>query len=788
MRVVKFVANSLRLVSDDRHGITILAFLGFWLRIHRLGDKSVWWDEGWSVWVARQNFMGILQKTGTDVHPPLYFALLHAWRWFSGDSEFGLRLLAAVLGTLTIPAIYLLGRTVGGKKTGLLAAVFITFSRFNIAWSQEIRMYALASLLAVLGVWAAIQVWERGRWQDYVAYILCMTAGLYTLYLFFPIPVAVNVAWLWIAWQTRTQKRTWWPWLAAQGTVLVLLALWLSYALRGFLTTSSATPISVWEFLKTYWTVLVVGIPLNVDAYVPVTLPALLVFGIGLAVLIHAARHSRRHARHITLLLTGLLTPVAIVYYIAIPKAGAYAPPFAPRYLVIFSGYYAILLAWGMVELGNGRFRSKPLHFLTPLLTLVILYAAYVGLRDYHAGRVRLDDYASLARTLTIYEQPQDAVLLFTDTDWPVWAYHHPGDWQGVPHAWQITPEQANDYLTPIWETHDGLWLVVTPYAGISDPQNNLINWLAERAAAVSTQSYGDKALRFYARTPQRAANMDQMSTAVHPQFAETAVLTLGTSLLGYDQAVHDYRSGDIAYLGLYWQTDGHTSGAELGIVNQDHTFDAEVPLTMPTTTNNSEPTRQTATIHIPPEAPSGRYRFYLLDDSSHRVEFGSLQIQQRYGDVLQPNDVTIANRLDATFGDQVRLLGYNIETEQPQPGGTVYLTLYWQAQAPILQQYKVFTHLLGDVFNAETENFLWGQQDNEPVNGSRPTTSWRTGEVIIDAYAIPIAAHAPDGSYRIEIGLYEPASGARLPLLGEDGKTAVSDHLILTTITIKQK
>jgi hypothetical protein len=119
------------------------------------------------------------------------------------------------------------------------------------------------------------------------------------------------------------------------------------------------------------------------------------------------------------------------------------------------------------------------------------------------------------------------------------------------------------------------------------------------------------------------------------------------------------------------------------------------------------------------------------------------------------------------------------VETESPQPGGIVYLTLYWQAQEPVAQKYKVFTHLLGEVYNINSDNFLWGQQDNEPVNNTRPTTTWRSGEVIVDSYAIPIDAQAPAGSYQIEIGLYDPATGVRL-LLQADG-----DHLVLTSVKV---
>ena len=140
-----------------------LLLLAFGLRAHRIGDQRVWWDEGWSVWAARFPVAGILRETGNDVHPPLYFTLLHVWRAGSGDSEAGLRLLSAFLGLLTVAATYALGRSMArgllppgaARAVGLLAALLLAVSRFAIAWSQEIRMYALATLLGVLAVWAA---------------------------------------------------------------------------------------------------------------------------------------------------------------------------------------------------------------------------------------------------------------------------------------------------------------------------------------------------------------------------------------------------------------------------------------------------------------------------------------------------------------------------------------------------------------------------------------------------------------------------------------------------------
>jgi len=119
------------------------------------------------------------------------------------------------------------------------------------------------------------------------------------------------------------------------------------------------------------------------------------------------------------------------------------------------------------------------------------------------------------------------------------------------------------------------------------------------------------------------------------------------------------------------------------------------------------------------------------------------------------------------------------------QSGGTVHLTLYWQAREPVTRRYKVFTHVLGSVYNAERDGFLWGQQDNEPATGARPTSTWRAGEVIVDAYTIPLDGHAPAGQYTVEVGLYDPATLERLPVLDAHGQ-AVADHIVLDPITVE--
>ena len=748
--------------------------LGFGLRIFRLADKSVWWDEGLAAWAARQSLADIARWTAADVHPPLYFWLLQSWRLFSGDSEFGLRLLSAMIGLLTIPATYLLGKRINGRFTGLLAALFMTISRFDIGWSQEMRMYALAALLGSLAMWAAVGVWQYGRLRDWLLYIFFMVAGLYNLYLSVMVLVAANLVWLLLVWP-RAQRRwqSFWQWVLGQTAVLLLFLPWLAYALGRIPTWSQANPVEPWSFLKIYWTVLTVGIPLDVDKYAALTVPALLLFLLGVGLIGWRARRHVAAQQKLALLVIGLLLPALVVYIVSLPKASFfYSPPLAPRYLIIFLAGFAVLFAWGLAELGNGRFLTRRRWPLTLVGAGFAVYVALLGLRSYHPNRVLADDFPSLTATIAAYQQPEDAVVLYNDTDWPIFAYHYADFWHGIPGAWQMTAQQADDFLTPIWQAHAGIWLVKTQYATIGDPEQLIVGWLAEHAAAQIAYPYGDKELLFFARTSERAGDLTALVQFSPQVEVETAV----PHLVGYEVETQDFHSGETIHLFLYWRGNGRDETIEAGVIPANG--GEPVPLASTTMPQSSGLSRQQIDLLVAADLTSGPYQLYVAAAGS-AAQFGHIAVRQKQANFITVADVDIQNRVEAQFDEGIDLLGYDLGTTSYRPGEAVPLTLYWQGEGQIDQRYKVFTHVLGEVYNINSNNFLWGQQDNEPGNGRRPTTTWRTSEVIVDAYAIPLDPQAPPGIYQIEVGLYDPISGQRLLL--SDG----TDFRILTTIRV---
>jgi hypothetical protein len=129
-------------------------------------------------------------------------------------------------------------------------------------------------------------------------------------------------------------------------------------------------------------------------------------------------------------------------------------------------------------------------------------------------------------------------------------------------------------------------------------------------------------------------------------------------------------------------------------------------------------------------------------------------------------------------FADKILLRSFSIDTPSVGPGGIFRTSAEWQALASLDVDYTVFVHLIGP------DGVVHGQIDTWPVQGTRPTTSWRPGERLADTYEIRVPEDAPPGDYQVEVGWYLLATLERLPVLGEGG-TPVDDKYLQEGLTI---
>ncbi len=144
--------------------VIIITLIGYGLRVFTIGNKGLWLEETFSVWVANHSVVDMLHLIAKiDQHPPLYYLLLHYWIALRGATPASVHLLSALFGTATIPVIYLIGKRMSGVVVGLAAAMILAFSPFNIRYAQEARMYTLLTFNAAVAIYALVRLLTDSR-------------------------------------------------------------------------------------------------------------------------------------------------------------------------------------------------------------------------------------------------------------------------------------------------------------------------------------------------------------------------------------------------------------------------------------------------------------------------------------------------------------------------------------------------------------------------------------------------------------------------------------------------
>ncbi|WP_160105474.1 glycosyltransferase family 39 protein [Pseudomonas izuensis] len=163
-------------------GLIVLAVAAL-TRFYDLTAAAIWGDEGSSLLMSRYDLTGIWVHAAHDVHPPLYFMLLHGWiEWF-GDGIFSIRSLSALPGIAAVMLGMWLVRLMAGTRAALLAGLMLALLPTAVRYSQEVRMYSWLGVW-LLGATIALVYWVKQprHTQALVMYALLMTAGFYTHY------------------------------------------------------------------------------------------------------------------------------------------------------------------------------------------------------------------------------------------------------------------------------------------------------------------------------------------------------------------------------------------------------------------------------------------------------------------------------------------------------------------------------------------------------------------------------------------------------------------------------
>lgn len=176
-------------------------------------------------------------------------------------------------------------------------------------------------------------------------------------------------------------------------------------------------------------------------------------------------------------------------------------------------------------------------------------------------------------------------------------------------------------------------------------------------------------------------------------------------------------------------------------------------------------------------DTPAGHHGLFLqLDDapSPQMFSLGPLTV----GEDACPSDLPESTKVvDALFGHQMRLLGYEIQRAAPDQ---LEVLLYWRDEQRMGTDYKVFVH----VFAPDT-GVPVAQDDAMPHRGGFPTRFWAPGDVIVDRIPIDLGG-APTGAYGLAVGVYDPLTQERLPLLIDGQQQPEDSRLVLPGDTVE--
>jgi hypothetical protein len=126
----------------------------------------------------------------TDNHPPGYYLLMLPWSQLAGSSLAALRLPSALLGAFTVFLLLIAAWRHEGRAVAAFAATWLAFHGSHVMWSRSARMWTLCAAMALISVWALLELRRGYRFFWAAVYLASLVVGLWSEYTFWPVLAA----------------------------------------------------------------------------------------------------------------------------------------------------------------------------------------------------------------------------------------------------------------------------------------------------------------------------------------------------------------------------------------------------------------------------------------------------------------------------------------------------------------------------------------------------------------------------------------------------------------------
>lgn len=433
--------------------IWLILLLALILRLINI-DQSLWLDEATQAILSSKSLEYIWFQRGGDFHPPLSYLLTHFWL-MGGTSEIWLRLLPLMFGVGTVLGVYKIGEKLINKKFGLLSALIFSIAPFHIYYSQELRMYSMATFFATWSMYFLLT--RQSAW-----YVVNSLSLLFTHYLGFFIIIA---QFLYIA---LTQKSNIKWFLKNLCVTLVFWGLWLPQFL-----VQLRSGVNIDQYLPGWRELLslslIKSIPLtfikfsigrigfeNQIIYGVVAIITALIIG---TVLVWGVKKAKNESR---MLIFWLLVPIILALVISIR-----VPLFQPfRLLVVLPAFY-ILIALGIWYLGKWKNVGLGLIITISLSSLIVFNLNSKFWREDWRGAI-----SAINQKIN-----DESAMVFA---WPI--PFPPYDWYGGKKGLGMVskfPGEEENIKNNIEKIKDKKDIYLFEYLqALSDPNKNIQKWL----------------------------------------------------------------------------------------------------------------------------------------------------------------------------------------------------------------------------------------------------------------------------------------------------------------------
>jgi uncharacterized membrane protein len=395
---------------DTKANTALLALAGITaagLALRLAIPRGIWLDEAISIHQAHLSIHDLFENLQYgDRHPPLHHLALWLTVKAIGDGELAVRIPSIIAGTLAIPALYLLGRELYDRRTGLVAAAFGAASPMLIWYSQEARMYAFVELFGLLALWTQLRVIRNPSMGNWAAYILATAALLWSHYFGLLLIGVQQLIWIGVLIHRR---RTGEPMRAITLGFLYSLAVLamqlvplLVFAHKQFDSTGAAlgSPSGTYDALSFY--AVISNMAWALWGYHPDTTTQLLAAGWPLFLLLSLLLLGRGGSRQTIILAVAAITPIVILIVVALYDREL----FEVRYFLVAVPLLFLLIA----RLVTGWIRDPRARWA---VTGAILFTLLLGLLDQQTndGNPRLYDFRGAIKDIRADAGPRSLVL-----------------------------------------------------------------------------------------------------------------------------------------------------------------------------------------------------------------------------------------------------------------------------------------------------------------------------------------------------------------------------------------